>query len=50
MTLRKLHENGHLLSILSSSKLALRKAILKHSIDKEFINFIYELLFKFDRR
>ena len=31
-----------LFSILSSSKLALRKAMLKHGCDKEFINLISE--------
>ena len=43
MTLKKLHENRHLFSVLSTSKPPLRKAILKHGIDNDFINLISEL-------
>ena len=46
MKLTKLHDNRHKFSVLSSSKLALGKAILKHDVDKEFINLISELCLK----
>ena len=42
-TLKKLHLNRHLLTILGDSKLRLSKAILKHGVDREFINLISEL-------
>jgi hypothetical protein len=43
MILKKLHESRHLFSVLGTSKPPLRKAILKHGIDKAFINLISEL-------
>ena len=43
MTLKKLHENRHLFSVLSTSKPPLRKLILKHGVDNDFINLISEL-------
>ena len=43
MTLKKLHENRHLFSILDNSKRQLRKAILKHGIDNEVSNLLYGL-------
>jgi hypothetical protein len=43
MTLKKLHEQRHLFSVLGTSKLRLRKAILKHGVDNDFINLISEL-------
>ena len=45
MTLKKLHENGNLFSVLRNSKRRLRKAILKHEIDNECINLLFELCF-----
>ena len=42
MTLKKLHKNRHLFSVLNTSKPPLRKAILKHGVDKEFVNIISE--------
>ena len=43
MTLKKLHESKHLFSVLGNSKPRLRKAILEHGIDNEFINLLSEL-------
>jgi len=42
MILKK-HKNGRLCSILSSSNPVLKKSILKHGVDKEFLNPISEL-------
>ena len=43
MTLKKLHEHRHLFTVLGNSKPRLRKAILKHGVDREFINLVSEL-------
>ena len=43
MTLKKLHENRHLFSILGNQKPLHKEAKLKHSIDNEFINLLSEL-------
>ena len=43
MTPKKLHENGHLFSVLGNSKLRPGKAILKQGIENEFINLLSEL-------
>ena len=43
MTLKKPHENRHLFSFLGTSKPPLRKAILQHGVDNDFINLIPEL-------
>ena len=43
MKLKKLNENRHLFSVLVNSKPRLRKAMLKHSIDTDFINLLSKL-------
>ena len=43
MTLKTLHENRNLFSVLGNPKQRLRKAILKDGSDSEFISLVSEV-------
>jgi hypothetical protein len=42
MTLKKLHKNRNLYSVLGNSKPRLREAVLEHGIDSKILNLLSE--------